>query len=95
MKDKSVIKDPINLEERNGAAKQCVLAFKFPFTTVVDGMDDAVAVRWAAWPDRIFMLNKERKVIYAGKQGPFGFKPSIKTAPEGGSLEAFLKEYFN
>ena len=46
-------------------------------------MDDAVNKAYAAWPTRLYLINKEGMVIYAGGLGPFGFKPgALKQAIE-------------
>jgi hypothetical protein len=42
---------------------------------LVDGLDDAVESAYAAWPDRIFVIDRDRRVLYAGEHGPWGFKP--------------------
>ena len=38
-------------------------------------MDDRVNKAYAAWPTRLYLINKKGMVIYAGGLGPFGFKP--------------------
>ena len=55
----------------------------FPFRTLVDAMDDAVARRWSAWPERLFALGLDGRVAYVGEQGPWGFWPRRESAPYG------------
>lgn len=93
--------DPETLEERKEIARRCREAVKFAFTTVADTMDDAAAVAYAAWPERLFVVDPEGKVVYAGRQGPLGFYPVKRIPPYGGgkgpfgpvgpSLEEFLE----
>ncbi|MCH2447095.1 MAG: deiodinase family protein, partial [Candidatus Marinimicrobia bacterium] len=45
-----------------------------PLPTLVDGMDNAAAEVFAAWPERIYILNKG-KLHYTGGPGPYEFNP--------------------
>jgi hypothetical protein len=49
---------------------------KYGVKTYVDEMDDAVNKSYAAWPTRLYLIDKGGKVIYASGLGPWGFKPS-------------------
>jgi hypothetical protein len=52
--------------------------------TLVDEMDDAVSIAFAAWPDRLYLVGLVGEVVYAGGIGPFGFKPGeLKLAMDG------------
>ena len=70
------IHDPKTIEERRKAAGDCEEALKYGVKTYVDDMDDAVNKAYAAWPTRLYLINKEGIVVYAGGLGPFGFKPA-------------------
>ncbi len=37
--------------------------------------DHAVDDAYAAWPERLFIVTPDAKIAYAGKRGPWGFKP--------------------
>jgi len=99
----SIITDPRDDAERKAAAAQTCSTLKLPFTTVVDTMDDAVAERWSAWPERLFVIGRDGRVAYVGAQGPWGFWPAAATPPFGAGpgsdidtgkpLDTFL-EYF-
>lgn len=103
--DWSLVKDPTSQEERNQVAVQCCQALDFEFTTLVDTMDDHTAILWAAWPERIFVIDTDGTIVYAGDQGPWGFWPTDKfkgkVPPDVGpktnlddkSLEAFLEGF--
>ena len=73
---------------------------RFPFKVAVDSMDDAVAIRWSAWPERLFVVDTDGVVRYTGEQGPFGFWPRRETPPmvvepgfsPGEPLDEFLEE---
>jgi Iodothyronine deiodinase len=107
----SQLTDPRSQFERDLVAGQCCRALKFDFPALVDTMDDQTAVTWAAWPERIFVISPEGRVLYAGQQGPWGFWPSNRSARQarkiegaakmlgkhlkGESLEAFLAKLFH
>jgi len=96
------LKDPETAEQRHEAARKCLASVEFDFPTVVDGLDDAVNVAWAAWPERLYLVDTAGIIRYAGLQGPWGFSPLrsggeewtvnplTETKP---SLEAFLEEF--
>ena len=50
-------------------------------------MDDAVMTAYAALPDRLYLVGLDGRVVYAGGQGPFGFKPA--------ELEEAMEAYLN
>ena len=68
--------DPKTIEERRAAARECQETLIYGVRTYVDEMDDAVNKAYAAWPTRLYLINKGGKVAYAGGLGPWGFKPS-------------------
>ena len=42
----------------------------------VDGLDNAVASAYGGWPDRLYLLRRDGRIVYQGGEGPFGFKPA-------------------
>ena len=78
--------DPKTIEERRAAAGECQEALKYGVKTYVDEMDDAVNKVYAAWPTRLYLIDKEGKVAYAGGLGPWSFKPSAL----GGAIKGLL-----
>jgi hypothetical protein len=45
------------------------------FSTVVDNMDNAVELNYAAWPDRLYLVGRDGRIAYKGAPGPRGFRP--------------------
>jgi len=70
------IRDPRTMEERRRVAGQCEVAMQHGIRTYVDEMDDAVMKAYAAWPDRLYLIGLDGRVVYASGRGPWGFKPS-------------------
>ena len=68
-------KDPQTIEKRRSLASICEVQMKYGIHTYVDEMDDRVMKAYAAWPDRLYLIDSDGKVAYAGGIGPWGFKP--------------------
>ncbi len=67
--------DPQTIEERRSVAGECKTALQYGIRTYIDEMDDKVNETYAAWPTRLYLIDKNGLVVYAGGLGPFGFKP--------------------
>jgi hypothetical protein len=66
---------PTTLTGRSEAAAECAVDLALPMTTVVDGLDDAVSSTYGGWPDRLYVIGADGRVVYQSGVGPFGFKP--------------------
>jgi cytochrome oxidase Cu insertion factor (SCO1/SenC/PrrC family) len=66
---------PRTTEERAAVAAVCCEELRSTIPAVVDGIDDAVAIPWGAWPERLYVLDAEGVVIYRGGPGTWGFVP--------------------
>ena len=69
------INDPKTIEERRELAGVCETTMQYGIHTYVDEMDDTVMTAYAAWPERLYLIGLDGKVVYAGDRGPWGFKP--------------------
>ncbi len=78
--------DPKTIQERQAVAARCETTLQYGIETYVDGMDDAVSKAYAAMPTRLYLIGMDRRVVYAGGLGPFGFKP----AELGSAIEEYL-----
>ncbi len=41
----------------------------------MDNMEDTTERAYQGWPDRIYIVGLDGKIVYAGAKGPQGFKP--------------------
>lgn len=73
--EEAMFEDPDTISGRSLAATACRTALKIPFRILIDTMDDRVATRWAGWPVRIFVVERDGTVVYSGRPGPWGFSP--------------------
>jgi hypothetical protein len=88
-KNKFNIPQPATLEERRKVAADFVKALELTPPLLVDGIDDAVNRAYAAWPDRLYIMDPSGKVALKGGRGPAGFAPAVKAAP--GVLDKLLE----
>ena len=73
--DGVVFDQPRDWTERRSVAQACCAKLNLSMPCVVDTIDNRVDDQYAAWPERIFIIDQSGKLAYAGKQGPWGFKP--------------------
>ena len=64
------------LAERIAAARTCEEGMGLSIPTLVDGMDNAAMIAYAAWPERVYILDTDRKLHYVGGYGPWDFNPA-------------------
>jgi hypothetical protein len=66
---------PKTYNERKIVAGSCSTKLNLSMPVLVDEIDNRVDNLYAGWPERIFIVDRNGAIAYAGKQGPFGFKP--------------------
>ena len=87
VKENVLFASPKNAEEREYVAGACVRKLGIKFPAVIDGFDNTTEKAYTGWPDRLYLIGSDSKVLYKSKPGPFGFKPeqleaAIKKLPE-------------
>jgi iodothyronine deiodinase-like protein len=60
--------------ERVQVANVCIKALKIDFPTLVDDMGNTVGRAYTAWPDRLYVIDREGTIQYKSRPGPFGFE---------------------
>ena len=63
------------MEDRMAVARASHSQLGLSFPAVVDNLDNEIAEVYDAWPDRIYIVDKNGRIAYQGKQGPEGFNP--------------------
>jgi hypothetical protein len=74
IKDKVVFASPRDEEERASVAGTCVRKLGIEIPAVLDEFGNSTEAAYTAWPDRMYLINAEGRVVYKSKPGPFGFK---------------------
>jgi len=69
------IKQHASLEGRIEAALLCSRKLGLSIPTLVDDMKNTALEAFAAWPERIVIVDANGRISYKGGQGPFDFKP--------------------
>ncbi len=64
-----------SMEERLEVARECMVKTALDMPAAVDEMDDAVARRYAAMPERLYLVDRDGCVAYKGGIGPMFFRP--------------------
>jgi hypothetical protein len=75
IKDKVVFASPTSEEERAFVAGACVRKLGIQIPAVLDEFGNSTEQAYAAWPDRLYLIDATGRVAYKSKPGPFGFKP--------------------
>ena len=73
--DGFVFKQPTTDGERRAAAKILVERLKYRIPVAIDPLDGRAEKAFAAWPERIYIIGRDGRVLFKGDMGPFGFKP--------------------
>ena len=63
---------------RNDVAVNACDQLKISWPTLVDKMDNAVSETWAAWPDRVFVVNEVGRIAVQAQHGPYGFSSGVE-----------------
>jgi hypothetical protein len=76
VKDDVCYAQPKTLEQRVAIANDFTKRFKFPLPFGVDDMSNAADNAYAAWPERIYIIDESGHIAYRGGMGPFNYKPA-------------------
>ena len=75
-----LIASHVTMDDRFAAARAGVDRLGLTMPVLVDTMDDAVSNAFAAWPERIYVVDAEGRIAHAGGPGPFDFDPDAASA---------------
>lgn len=70
-----VFASPKSYQERGEVADACVRNLHLAIPAILDGFDNRTDVAYTGWPDRLYVIDREGRVAYKSKAGPFGFHP--------------------
>ena len=83
---KVVFSQPQTFEARMEIARAFVDAMDVKTTCLVDDIANTVGICYAAWPERLYVIGTDGRIVYKGGMGPFDFDPS--------AVETFLEENY-
>ncbi len=71
-----LFRSPKSDEERNETATACVRKLGIRISAVRDGIANRVERDYTGWPDRLYLIGRDGRVIFKSAPGPFGFEPA-------------------
>ena len=75
-----LVANHVTIDDRFAAARESVERLDLTLPVLVDQMDDAVSNAFAAWPERIYVVDREGRIADVGGPGPFEFDPDAAAA---------------
>jgi iodothyronine deiodinase-like protein len=66
---------PRTVEDRLAIARDFCARFKYDIPILADKMTNDADRAFAAWPERIYIIDRAGTIAFKGKLGPFGFDP--------------------
>jgi len=75
VKDDVCYAQPHTLSDRLAIANDFIKRFKYPLPFGVDDMKNGANDAYAAWPERLYIIDEHGKIAYRGGMGPFNYNP--------------------
>ncbi len=75
VRDNVVFASPRSAGERDMVAGMCVRKLGIKFPALIDGFSNRTEQAYTGWPDRIYLIDRNGRVVYKSRPGPFGFEP--------------------
>ena len=69
------LQDPRSTAERTDVAASCAVRMRTAIPVLIDEIDNEVARQYGGWPDRLYLVGKDGRIVFQGDEGPFGFRP--------------------
>ena len=74
-RDDVCYKQPKNIEDRIAIANDFTKRYKFSVPFGIDEMSNAANDAYAAWPERLYIVDDSGHISYKGGNGPFKYDP--------------------
>jgi type I thyroxine 5'-deiodinase len=75
VESKVVFDQPKTFEARTDLARTFVDRMGVETETLVDDIRNTAMACYAAWPERIYVIDRDGRIVYKGGVGPFYFAP--------------------
>ncbi len=73
LRDNIHVNEPTSDEERTAVASTCQIGLDLRMPMLIDSIDNDVEEKYVSIPMRLFLIDREGKIVYTGNRGPFGF----------------------
>jgi hypothetical protein len=82
-----VYRQPQTPEERHRVASACAIGLKLTLPAYLDSIENTADRAFHGWPERLYVLSTQGRIVYQGGKGPYGFQLE--------ELEQFLQDYLS
>jgi hypothetical protein len=76
LKDDVLVATTKTTDERYQVAGVCIRNLGIELPALVDEPDNRVERAYTAWPDRLYVIDRDGRIAHKSAAGPFGFKPA-------------------
>ena len=56
-------------------ADACVRGLKIEIPALLDNLENTTEKAYSAWPDRLYVIDKQGRIAFKSAPGPYGFHP--------------------
>lgn len=71
-----VFASPRSFDERSSLAGTCIRQLHMPIPALIDDFGNTTEMAYTGWPDRLYVIDRNGRVAYKSRPGPFGFEPA-------------------
>ena len=71
-----IFTNPKSIEERQAVADSCIRNLHIEIPALIDDIGNSTEAAYTGWPDRLYVIDRDGRVAYKSRPGPFGFHPS-------------------
>jgi type I thyroxine 5'-deiodinase len=75
VKDDVCYAQPKTLQQRVAIANDFTVRFHYQIPFGIDDMNNAANDAYAAWPERLYIIDESGHIAYRGGMGPFSYHP--------------------
>jgi type I thyroxine 5'-deiodinase len=75
IRDNVIFADPATNEERSAIAGTCVRRLGLEIPALMDDLQNSTEAAYTGWPDRLYVIGADGRVVFKSSAGPFGFDP--------------------
>lgn len=75
-KDKIAVASAKSEADRCATAETCMTKLSLEIPPLVDDLQNSTEIAYTGWPDRLYVIDREGKIAYKSRPGPYGFKPA-------------------
>ena len=75
LEEDAIVTQQTTLQQRRQQAYETAERLGLTLPLLLDEMDNATSIAFAAWPERLVVVAPDSLIAYPGSPGPWGFVP--------------------